>query len=197
MYGAGDARIETVPDARLVEPTDALVVVTYACICGSDLWPYKQLAPSANGVRMGHEFVASFRMSVPTSARSSAATSSSHRSLGPTVPASSARKDCRPRVFTAGGGVGLISMAARHALRRHGNGPSRGRRGQGRPGQERGRRRRWRGEPLRRDRRPPARRRADHPTRPPSRPDRAGPMRCMPPPALSCSWGLVISDDHN
>ena len=34
MYGAGDVRIETVPDAHLIEPTDALVRVTRACICG-------------------------------------------------------------------------------------------------------------------------------------------------------------------
>jgi hypothetical protein len=27
MYGAGDVRIETVPDARVIEPTDALVRV--------------------------------------------------------------------------------------------------------------------------------------------------------------------------
>jgi threonine dehydrogenase-like Zn-dependent dehydrogenase len=39
MYGAHDVRVETVPDAQLVEPTDALVRVTRACICGSDLWP--------------------------------------------------------------------------------------------------------------------------------------------------------------
>ena len=57
MYGAGDVRIESVPDARLVEPTDALVRVTRACICGSDLWPYNQMEPSETGQRMGHEFI--------------------------------------------------------------------------------------------------------------------------------------------
>jgi threonine dehydrogenase-like Zn-dependent dehydrogenase len=57
MYGAGDVRVENVPDARLVEPTDALLTVTSACICGSDLWPYKALPPSAKGRRMGHEFI--------------------------------------------------------------------------------------------------------------------------------------------
>ena len=56
MYGAGDVRVENVPDARLVEPTDALLMVTSACICGSDLWPYKS-PPSAKGRRMGHEFI--------------------------------------------------------------------------------------------------------------------------------------------
>ena len=57
MYAAGDVRVEKVPDARLVEPTDALVRVTHACICGSDLWPYKKMEPSEIGNRMGHEFV--------------------------------------------------------------------------------------------------------------------------------------------
>lgn len=57
MYGAGDVRVETVPDAHLVEPTDALVRVMRAAICGSDLWPYKAMAHSDSGRRMGHEFI--------------------------------------------------------------------------------------------------------------------------------------------
>ena len=57
MFGAGDVRIENVPDARLIEPTDALVRVTRAAICGSDLWPYNQLPHTDSGRRMGHEFI--------------------------------------------------------------------------------------------------------------------------------------------
>ena len=57
MYGAGDVRVETVPDPRVVEPTDALVAITRACICGSDLWPYKTMEHSDAGRRMGHEFI--------------------------------------------------------------------------------------------------------------------------------------------
>jgi threonine dehydrogenase-like Zn-dependent dehydrogenase len=57
MYRTGDVRIETVPDARLIEPTDALVAVSRAAICGSDLWPYKTLEPSDTGRRMGHEAI--------------------------------------------------------------------------------------------------------------------------------------------
>jgi threonine dehydrogenase-like Zn-dependent dehydrogenase len=57
MYGAHDVRVETVPDAHLVEPTDALVRVTRACICGSDLWPYNSMTPANVGNRMGHEFI--------------------------------------------------------------------------------------------------------------------------------------------
>jgi hypothetical protein len=57
MYGAGDVRVENVPDARIVERTDALVRITKACICGSDLWPYKKMNRSETGRRMGHEFI--------------------------------------------------------------------------------------------------------------------------------------------
>jgi threonine dehydrogenase-like Zn-dependent dehydrogenase len=57
MYGAGDVRIENVPDARLIEPTDALVVVRRAAICGSDLWQYTLMEPSEIGSRMGHEAI--------------------------------------------------------------------------------------------------------------------------------------------
>jgi threonine dehydrogenase-like Zn-dependent dehydrogenase len=57
MYGAGDVRVEDVPDAHLIEPTDALVRVTRAAICGSDLWPYKSMEPTDSGRRMGHEFI--------------------------------------------------------------------------------------------------------------------------------------------
>jgi len=57
MFGAGDVRIESVPDARLIESTDALVVVTRAAICGSDLWPYKTMEHTETGRRMGHEAI--------------------------------------------------------------------------------------------------------------------------------------------
>src|SRR3989475_3169409 len=57
LYSAGDVRIESVPDARLIDSTDALVTVSRACICGSDLWPYKLMEPVETGRRMGHEAI--------------------------------------------------------------------------------------------------------------------------------------------
>src|SRR5215203_2987424 len=57
MYGARDVRIENVPDARLIEPTDALVTISRACICGSDLWPYNLMEPAETGRPMGHEAI--------------------------------------------------------------------------------------------------------------------------------------------
>src|SRR5215210_9162991 len=49
MFGAGDVRIEDVLDAAIVEPTDAVVRVTRACICGSDLRPYNQMERTETG----------------------------------------------------------------------------------------------------------------------------------------------------
>ncbi|HEY5354656.1 MAG TPA: alcohol dehydrogenase catalytic domain-containing protein [Streptosporangiaceae bacterium] len=57
MYGAGDVRVEDVPDPVLREPTDAVVRVLRSCICGSDLWPYWSMPPSERGRPMGHEFL--------------------------------------------------------------------------------------------------------------------------------------------
>ena len=57
MYRAGDVRVENVPDPAIVEPTDAVVRVTHACICGSDLWPYKTMEHSESGRVMGHEAI--------------------------------------------------------------------------------------------------------------------------------------------
>lgn len=55
MYAARDVQVVDVPDAALVDATDAVVRVTRACICGSDLWPYRDMARSEAGWSMGHE----------------------------------------------------------------------------------------------------------------------------------------------
>ncbi len=57
IYGAGDIRVEDVPDPVLRERTDALVRVVRACICGSDLWPYGSKPATGQGDRIGHEFL--------------------------------------------------------------------------------------------------------------------------------------------
>jgi threonine dehydrogenase-like Zn-dependent dehydrogenase len=57
MYAAGDVRIENVPDPRIEEPTDAIIRVVRASICGSDLWPYGSLERSETGRPMGHEAI--------------------------------------------------------------------------------------------------------------------------------------------
>src|SRR4051794_8846631 len=57
MYQAGDVRIVDVPDPTIQEPTDAVIRVTRACICGSDLWPYKSLGAEDGARVMGHEAI--------------------------------------------------------------------------------------------------------------------------------------------
>src|SRR3954471_15729178 len=57
MYAAGDVRIENLPDPTIQEPTDAVIRVTRACICGSDLWPYQSLQESDRARVMGHEAI--------------------------------------------------------------------------------------------------------------------------------------------
>jgi threonine dehydrogenase-like Zn-dependent dehydrogenase len=57
MFGAGDVRVIDVPDATLQQPTDAIVRVTRACVCGSDLHPYHSLPATPEGTSMGHEFI--------------------------------------------------------------------------------------------------------------------------------------------
>jgi threonine dehydrogenase-like Zn-dependent dehydrogenase len=56
MYKAGDVQIERVADPSIQNPTDAIIRVTRACICGSDLWPYNG-GPNVAGQQMGHEAI--------------------------------------------------------------------------------------------------------------------------------------------
>ncbi|MEU8061414.1 zinc-binding dehydrogenase [Microbispora bryophytorum] len=57
IYGAGDVRVENVPDPVIEQSTDAVVRVLRACVCGSDLWPYRSRAATQHGDRIGHEFL--------------------------------------------------------------------------------------------------------------------------------------------
>src|SRR4051795_10764721 len=57
MHKAHEVTIENVPDAEIKTPTDALIRVTRACICGSDLWPYNDLPETPGGQPMGHEAI--------------------------------------------------------------------------------------------------------------------------------------------
>lgn len=57
FHAAGDIRVETVPDPTIIEPTDAVVRITRATICGSDLWSYRGVTTWEPGWRTGHEFV--------------------------------------------------------------------------------------------------------------------------------------------
>jgi threonine dehydrogenase-like Zn-dependent dehydrogenase len=57
IYAARDVRLEDQPDPTIHKPTDAIVKVVAACVCGSDLWPYRGDNPVNQPTRIGHEFV--------------------------------------------------------------------------------------------------------------------------------------------
>ncbi|MDX2971146.1 zinc-binding dehydrogenase [Kribbella solani] len=57
LYGAGDVRVIDVPDPIIKAPTDAIVRVVRACVCGSDLHPYHSMTATPGGTSIGHEFV--------------------------------------------------------------------------------------------------------------------------------------------
>ncbi|MCW2769715.1 MAG: dehydrogenase [Aeromicrobium sp.] len=57
LHAPRDIRLDEVPDPQLRDDTDAIVRVVAACVCGSDLWPYRGVHPNPQPVRIGHEFV--------------------------------------------------------------------------------------------------------------------------------------------
>jgi threonine dehydrogenase-like Zn-dependent dehydrogenase len=57
LYGARDVRFEDRPDPKIIEPTDAIIKLSAACVCGSDLWPYRGIDPVKQPMAMGHEYV--------------------------------------------------------------------------------------------------------------------------------------------
>jgi threonine dehydrogenase-like Zn-dependent dehydrogenase len=56
MYGPGDVRVEEREAPRISEPTDAIIRVSAACVCGSDLWPYRGVEDLQWPAPMGHEY---------------------------------------------------------------------------------------------------------------------------------------------
>ncbi len=55
--GAFAIQVEQIPDASILEPTDAIIRITHACICGTDLWPYRGQGPYTPGWQIGHEWM--------------------------------------------------------------------------------------------------------------------------------------------
>ncbi|MDO8338731.1 MAG: zinc-dependent alcohol dehydrogenase family protein [Microcella sp.] len=58
IHGPRDIRLEEAPDPQLSGTgRDAIVRVVAACVCGSDLWPYRGVTETKEPRRIGHEFV--------------------------------------------------------------------------------------------------------------------------------------------
>ncbi|WP_426518800.1 zinc-dependent alcohol dehydrogenase family protein [Diaminobutyricibacter sp. McL0618] len=56
LHAAGDIRVEERPHPTILEPTDAIIRIAAACVCGSDLWPYRGADPVTQPTPMGHEY---------------------------------------------------------------------------------------------------------------------------------------------
>jgi threonine dehydrogenase-like Zn-dependent dehydrogenase len=57
MYAPGDVRVEQRDKPTILKPTDAIIKVSAACVCGSDLWPWRGIEPVTGATPMGHEYV--------------------------------------------------------------------------------------------------------------------------------------------
>ena|SRR5690349_18245966 len=57
LHGARDVRVEDRDRPTITEPTDAIVRLSAACVCGSDLWPYRGIDNVDEPRPMGHEYV--------------------------------------------------------------------------------------------------------------------------------------------
>ncbi|MDT0441209.1 zinc-dependent alcohol dehydrogenase family protein [Streptomyces johnsoniae] len=57
LHAPGDVRVEEIGDPTITAPTDAVIRVSAACVCGSDLWPYRGTEPIQAPMPMGHEYV--------------------------------------------------------------------------------------------------------------------------------------------
>ncbi len=56
LYGARDVRVEDVPMPTIREDGDAIIQLAAACVCGSDLWPYRGIDPITEPITVGHEY---------------------------------------------------------------------------------------------------------------------------------------------
>src|SRR6478736_5865597 len=57
IHATRDIRVEEVADPVLSTGGDAIIRVVAACVCGSDLWPYRGVTATHEPHRIGHEFV--------------------------------------------------------------------------------------------------------------------------------------------
>lgn len=57
LHAPRDIRLDDVADPTIFAPTDAVVRVVAACVCGSDLWPYRGINEVPEPRAIGHELV--------------------------------------------------------------------------------------------------------------------------------------------
>jgi len=56
LYAPRDIRVEERAKPAIQAPTDVIIRISAACVCGSDLWPYRGIEPIEGPTPMGHEY---------------------------------------------------------------------------------------------------------------------------------------------
>ncbi len=56
LYGPGGMRFEERAAPTIIKPTDAIIRLSATCVCGSDLWPYRDIQGVTEPTPMGHEY---------------------------------------------------------------------------------------------------------------------------------------------
>jgi threonine dehydrogenase-like Zn-dependent dehydrogenase len=56
LYSPRDVRFEERDAPTIIEPTDAIIRISFTSVCGSDLWPYRGITPVTQPTPMGHEY---------------------------------------------------------------------------------------------------------------------------------------------
>ncbi|MFZ0612862.1 MAG: zinc-dependent alcohol dehydrogenase family protein [Desulfobacterales bacterium] len=56
LYRPRDVRLEERDDPKIINSTDAVIRISAACVCGSDLWPYRGIQEITEPTPMGHEY---------------------------------------------------------------------------------------------------------------------------------------------
>jgi threonine dehydrogenase-like Zn-dependent dehydrogenase len=57
LRAPGEVRVEERDRPTIQAPTDAVIRLSAACVCGSDLWPYRGIETYDGPAPMGHEYV--------------------------------------------------------------------------------------------------------------------------------------------
>jgi threonine dehydrogenase-like Zn-dependent dehydrogenase len=57
LHAPRDVRVEQREDPKILASTDAIIRLSAACVCGSDLWPYRGIEKITEPRPMGHEYV--------------------------------------------------------------------------------------------------------------------------------------------
>ena len=56
LYGPRDVRFEEREAPKIEKPADVIIRISATCVCGSDLWPYREIQQIAQPTPMGHEY---------------------------------------------------------------------------------------------------------------------------------------------